>query len=51
MWMAPEVFSLDGEREYSQTADVYAFGIIMWELATGLVLLIDLCSNFRPLLY
>jgi len=30
-WMAPEV--LDGRR-YSEKADVYSFGIILWELIT-----------------
>jgi len=28
-WLAPEVIS---ESEYTEKSDVYAFGIIMWEL-------------------
>lgn len=31
-WISPEV--LDGE-EYSKSSDVYAFGVIMWEVLTG----------------
>jgi serine/threonine protein kinase len=31
-WMAPELMSLQGHRDYF-AADVYAFGIILWELA------------------
>ena len=31
LWMAPEV--LAGERTYGKSADVYSFGIVMWEVA------------------
>jgi serine/threonine protein kinase len=31
-WMAPELMSLQGHQDYF-AADVYAFGIILWELA------------------
>eukprot|EP01119_Soliformovum_irregulare_P013193 TRINITY_DN3492_c0_g1_i2.p1 TRINITY_DN3492_c0_g1~~TRINITY_DN3492_c0_g1_i2.p1 ORF type:complete len:168 (+),score=50.95 TRINITY_DN3492_c0_g1_i2:292-795(+) len=31
-WMAPEVFSVGGR--YSFKADVYSFGVIMWEMVT-----------------
>eukprot|EP00038_Savillea_parva_P029806 m.73591 g.73591 ORF g.73591 m.73591 type:complete len:1221 (+) comp8848_c0_seq1:376-4038(+) len=31
-WMAPEVFR--GDQNYGKAADVYSFGIVMWELAT-----------------
>jgi serine/threonine protein kinase len=31
-WLAPECFRGDGLSKYS---DVYAFGILMWELYTG----------------
>lgn len=33
-WLAPECFKGDGLSKHS---DVYAFGILMWELYTGQV--------------
>jgi len=33
MWMAPEIIM---GRKYSSSADVYAFGIILWEVLTRL---------------
>ena len=30
-WMAPEVIT---SKEYSEKADVYSFGIILWELSS-----------------
>ncbi|EAY19834.1 TKL family protein kinase [Trichomonas vaginalis G3] len=56
-WMAPEV--LRSER-YSEKADVYSFGILLWELLTGdapfkqmrdvQVTLAVLSSNARPMM-
>ena len=34
MWMAPEVFDISGAASYDKRADVYSFGIILWELWT-----------------
>jgi len=34
IWLAPEVMK---GGEYSEKCDVFAFGIIMWELLTGLI--------------
>jgi serine/threonine protein kinase len=31
-WLAPECFRGEGLSKYS---DIYAFGILMWELYTG----------------
>eukprot|EP00249_Psilotum_nudum_P036851 c8875_g1_i1 orf=12-1340(-) len=33
-WMAPELIN---EKPYSRKVDVYSFGIVLWELLTGLV--------------
>jgi serine/threonine protein kinase len=33
-WMAPEVIE---HKPYSEKADVFSFGVVMWELLTGLV--------------
>ena len=33
-WMAPEVVE---HRPYSEKADVYSFGIVVWEMLTGLI--------------
>lgn len=32
MWMAPEVLM---NKEYDESADVYSFGIVLWEMLTG----------------
>ncbi len=32
-WMAPEVIK---SKKYSEKADVYSFGIILWEMASRL---------------
>ena len=32
LWMSPEVFR--GDQNYGRAADVYSFGIVLWELAT-----------------
>eukprot|EP01095_Lingulamoeba_sp_RSL-Kostka_P001906 TRINITY_DN126_c1_g1_i1.p1 TRINITY_DN126_c1_g1~~TRINITY_DN126_c1_g1_i1.p1 ORF type:complete len:324 (+),score=123.75 TRINITY_DN126_c1_g1_i1:92-1063(+) len=32
LWMAPEVLL---NKEYDESADVYSFGIVLWELLTG----------------
>ena len=31
LWMAPEVLQ---NKEYDESADVYSFGIVLWELYT-----------------
>lgn len=33
-WMAPELFQRNIE-EYNEAVDVYAFGIVLWEIVTG----------------
>ncbi len=32
LWMAPEVLL---NKEYDESADLYSFGIVLWELLTG----------------
>uniref|UniRef100_A0A5K3FFF4 non-specific serine/threonine protein kinase n=3 Tax=Mesocestoides corti TaxID=53468 RepID=A0A5K3FFF4_MESCO len=34
-WMAPEVIRMEGETPYTNLSDVYAFGIVVYELITG----------------
>jgi serine/threonine protein kinase len=36
-WMAPEVIE---HKPYDSKADVFSFGVVLWELLTGKVLLI-----------
>ena len=33
-WMAPEVYDDGSGREYGAAADVYSFGIVLWEILT-----------------
>ncbi|XP_025094528.1 serine/threonine-protein kinase A-Raf-like isoform X2 [Pomacea canaliculata] len=35
LWMAPEVIRMKEQNPYTFQSDVYAFGIVMYELATG----------------
>ncbi|KAG5547593.1 hypothetical protein RHGRI_013330 [Rhododendron griersonianum] len=34
-WMAPEVFVVIEHKSYDHKADIFSFGIVMWELLTG----------------
>lgn len=55
-YVAPELFRR--KTGYSQAADVYSFGIVLWEICSGLkpyndrafdmILLLDICSGIRP---
>ena len=54
-YIAPEVFI---GSKFSKEADIYSFGMIMWELITGRIpfwdqnndieLIVKICKNFRP---
>lgn len=44
-WIAPEVF---GQRKYTEKADVYSFGIVLWELYTRKVPFTDIHSFSIP---
>lgn len=33
-WMAPEAFGLHATASYNERADVYSFGIVLWELSS-----------------
>lgn len=35
LWMAPEVIRMQDENPYSFQSDVYAFGIVLFELFSG----------------
>jgi len=35
LWMAPEVIRMKQDNPYSFQSDVYAFGIVLFELFTG----------------
>ncbi|XP_065332513.1 raf homolog serine/threonine-protein kinase Raf [Cloeon dipterum] len=37
LWMAPEVIRMQDESPYSFQSDVYAFGIVLYEVLTGLL--------------
>ncbi|MDP2436532.1 MAG: protein kinase [archaeon] len=45
-WMAPEVLM---NKEYDETADVYSFGIVLWEMVTGQEPFPD-CDSYSTLL-
>src|SRR5947209_5298182 len=55
-YLAPEL--LNGRGSYSQATDVYAFGLIMWEISSGekpfhdvihdRVLALRICQGRRP---
>ncbi|CAH8559717.1 unnamed protein product, partial [Heterobilharzia americana] len=34
-WMAPEVIRMEGETPYTNLSDVYAFGVVIYELISG----------------
>ncbi|CAH8543027.1 unnamed protein product [Schistosoma intercalatum] len=34
-WMAPEVIRMEGETPYTNLSDVYAYGVVIYELITG----------------
>jgi len=44
-WIAPEVFE---QRKYTEKADVYSFGIVLWELLTRRVPFADIHSFSIP---
>lgn len=44
-WIAPEIFE---QRKYSEKADIYSFGIVLWELFTRKVPFTDIHSFSIP---
>jgi len=46
-WVAPEIFAL---KNYNEKADVYSFGIVLWEIVTRLQPFADVNSFAVPML-